>query len=166
MFLNGLKERFEQSDIECVLKRAGDGTPFERLLARLPTDINPQPIIELMFIPGLEDEIEDAKLLQMFVTLGQGIPIERRGALIRFVTHINVHLPLPGFGVMESNGLFFFKYVLAVSKSNFQNDKKVLMELYYLISFLIDKYFPHFNALVAGEITLEQAVAATKVNVG
>ncbi len=166
MFLNELKEKFEKSNIECALKQPGEGAPFERLLAVLPTDMKPQPIMELMFLPGLENEVEDARLLQMFVTLGQNIPNNRRADLIRFMTHINVYLPLPAFGFLATNGLFFHKYVLAISKSNFQNDKKVLTELYYLTSYLIDKYFPYFNALVAGEISLEEAIRATQVNAG
>jgi hypothetical protein len=166
MFLSELRDRFVQDNIECALKQAGDGTPFERLLVRLPTDIQPQPVMEMMFIPGLEEEVEDARFLQMFVTLGQNVPMARRWDLIRLSNHINVQLPLPAFGCLAPNGLFYYKYVLALSKSSFQNDQKVLMELYYMISFLIDKYFPHFNALVAGEITFEQAIEATRVNIG
>jgi hypothetical protein len=165
MFLNELKEKFEENTIECELKQPDDEASFERLLAVLPTDIKPQSIIEFMFIPGLEEEVEDAQLLQMFVTLGQNIPMNRRADLIRFMTHINVYLPLPAFGFLATKGLFFHKYVLAISKSNIQNDKKVILELYYLISYLIDKYFPYFNALVAGTISLEDAIKATQVEV-
>jgi hypothetical protein len=165
MFLNQLKEVFEENNIECALKQPNDGGPFERVLAVLPTDLKPQPIMELMFIPGLEGEIEDAQLLQMFVTLGQNIPNNRRADLIRLMTHINAYLPLPAFGFLATNGLFFYKYVLAISKSSFQNDKKVLLELYYLISYLIDKYFPYFNAIVAGTMTLEEAIKETQPKV-
>jgi hypothetical protein len=165
MLLQQLGEGFTQNNIENALKQVADNNPYERLLAVLPTNFEPKPMLEIMFIPGLEEEIEDARLLQFYVGFNDKIPIAKKSIILDFIAHINVYLPLPSFGYKEVDGLFYYKYVHAISTSSLQNDRKVIMELFYLISYFADLYYPFIQALISGDISLEDAKLKTQVKV-
>jgi hypothetical protein len=165
MQLQDLQELFSQNNIENALKKAGEDGPHEQFLAALSTNFKPNPILEIMVIPGLEDEIENARLLQFYVGFNINIDSSMKANILDFIAHINVYLPLPSFGYQEGNNSFYFKYVYPISKNNLQNDKKVIIEIYYLIAYLSDLYYPFIQALISGDISLEDAKLKTQVKV-
>lgn len=159
MRLQQLEQLFTNNNIQCRLEQATETIPYEQLKILLPTDFAPT-LLDIMFVPGLEDEIEDAQLLQFFVGFEIAVGQAKKAALLDLLAGINLYLPIPAFGYHETQDLLHFKHIQAVSKQDLKNDMKVILEVFYLISYVLDLYYPLIEAMLEGKITLEQAKAS------
>jgi len=101
-------------DEESFPSRLGEATaeiPYDTLLVALAGEEGePGWRLELSFLPGMEEQLAGAALLQCFVHLPAEVTAE--GELLRLLSRLNARLPLVGFAYVEEQRLLCLRHLL------------------------------------------------------
>jgi hypothetical protein len=89
---------------------ASPGTSHTLLVNLAGTDAEAPLWLELCYLAALEEEIENADILQCFLPILTNVAFSQHAALCRMIALLNVKLPLVGFGFQAKTGLLFFKH--------------------------------------------------------
>lgn len=151
MELKDIQNALESDNFETALQPAGEHAPMERLLVLLPNDDRDDLVVELLFIPGIEKEMESSKLLQFFVPIPCDIREQSQVELMKLLLKLNINLPLPAFGFHEEQDFVYYKYVMPLSLQDSANDLGTIVEAIWLIAYFIELYCPTIVATATGD---------------
>jgi hypothetical protein len=143
-------------DFETLFQPASEDIPLDRLLVALdnPQDDEEPYMLELLYIPGVQAELDDVKLLQFFLPLDDVLPSALAEAR-HLLTHINQQLPLVGFNLHEEGRYFFFRYVLVMPEQpRGDQDGDVVRETVWLIYYLLHNFQSSLSAIASGQQTV------------
>jgi hypothetical protein len=105
-------------------------------------------VMEIGYIPGLEEEVDSFRLLQLVVPVLEITPNYPK--YLDSVLHfMNSELVTPGFVCDPQAGLVYFRYVMPLSKDESKVDLEQLIEVLQLIFFQVKNYAPKIRATVS-----------------
>jgi hypothetical protein len=105
-------------------------------------------VMEIGYIPGLEEEVDSFRLLQLVVAVLEITPNYPK--YLDSVLHfMNSELVTPGFVCDPQAGLVYFRYVMPLSKDESKVDLEQLIEVLQLIFFQVKNYAPKIRELVS-----------------
>lgn len=104
--------------------------------------------MEIGYIPGLEEEVDSFRLLQLVVPVLEITP-DYPKYLDSVLHFMNSELVTPGFVCDPQAGLVYFRYVMPLSKDALKVDLEQLIEVLQLIFFQVKNYAPKIRELVS-----------------
>jgi hypothetical protein len=105
-------------------------------------------VMEICYIPGLEEEVDSFRLLQFVVPVLEITP-DYPKYLDSILHFMNSELVTPGFVCDPQAGLVYFRYVMPLSKDELKVDLEQLIEVLQLIFFQVKNYAPKIRELVS-----------------
>lgn len=153
-------ERLGGEGFPTRLVRAGEeGVPYDVLLAGVAGEGREAPLqMELSFVPGMEEQLEGASLLQCFVHLPAQVPDAAVPELVRLAALLNTRLPLVGFGYLEAERMACFRHVLMLPRDPAPAEALVVQTT-WIVSYLLDVFGGAVEAVAAGERSLRDALS-------
>ena len=134
--LESFAELLSQEAYQVELVPAAGDVPYDTLLVKLETWW-----LELSFLPGLEDELDDVSILQCYVALSEHIAEENRAVLERLIVKLNAKLPIVGFGLLDNPRVLFFKHNAMLPNDNQVASVQIVHELVAMTSYLIGVFY-------------------------
>jgi len=145
--LEQFAELLSREAYELQLVPAAGEVPYDTLMVKVDLFW-----LELSFLPGLEDELDDVSILQCFVALSEQTPDEK------LIIKINANLPIGSFGLLENPKVLFFKHNSMIPNNNPVAGSQIVHELVAMTGFLIGVFSEPLIKLATGEITAEEAI--------
>ena len=105
-------------------------------------------VMEIGYIPDLEEEVDAFRLLQFVVPILEIMP-DYPKYLDSILHFMNSELITPGFVCDPQSGLVYFRYVMPLSKDESKVDLEQLIEILQLIFFQVNNYAPKIQAAVS-----------------
>lgn len=158
-------------DIQAVLEtekfvtsfyEAEEEVPIDRIMLMIELEDRPPQdaqILELLFVPEMEEELEGLHLLQFFVTFQfetENLSPEIKADLKDLIITFNTNLPVGAFGYNMEHEYLYFKSMLMLPDELEDSHKKSIIQTVWLIVFQINLYFYAFEKIVNGEKTFNQ----------
>jgi hypothetical protein len=138
---------------------AGGEIPLDTLVVALPaSELEDQSWqIELSFLPGLEEDLDDVSLLQCFVPIVERVEPSAAEELLRFILTVNITLPLGSFGHLPEPGVTYLKYNCLIPHAN-EPAGQIVSEMVYMIGYMLDMFAPSLDEVALGHISAEEAL--------
>jgi hypothetical protein len=105
-------------------------------------------VMEIGYIPDLEEEVDTFRLLQFVVPVLE-ITADYPKYLDSILHFMNSELVTPGFVCDPQSGLVYFRYVMPLSKDESKVDLEQLIEILQLIFFQVKNYAPKIRGAVS-----------------
>lgn len=139
-----------------IVPAAGD-IPYDVLLVALaPEGEGDGRQLELSFLPGLEEQLAGASLLQCFVALPAEVAAEAE--LERLIARINAQLPLVGFGFWRERRLPCFRHILMLPDEP-GTAASLVVQAAWMISYLLSLFAESVADVARGHFKTEDALA-------
>lgn len=147
MDLRTIKKHLEKEGFTTSLEPATEDAPLDQLFVLLQLD-EPEVelILELAYVPGIEDELDDIKLLQFYAGLPFAVDEASIDRWMRLVLKSNLALPMMGFGINEEDGYLYFRFVLPLPKKPSNADRALVVQSAWMVFFLVERFYPVFAA--------------------
>lgn len=113
---------------------SGDNPDY--LEARLDDDYELQAVV----LPGLETELPDVRLLQLYIPLSINVSPNRQESVRSALTQVNFDVPLMGFNLHEEMGFLYFRTVQVVPASPDVGTGATLLDMVSISHFLVTRY--------------------------
>lgn len=113
--------------------------------------------LELSFVPGMEEEMEGAALLQCFVHVPAEVPPGAEDDLRRLVLRLNSRLPLVGFGWLDAERMACFRHT-AVLPADDAAAGEVVVQAAWMIGYLLSVFGGGVQAVASGRLGFEAAL--------
>jgi hypothetical protein len=124
--------------------------PYDTLLVALAgEDGEPGWLLELSFLPGMEEQLAGAALLQCFVHLPAEVTAE--GELLRLLARLNARLPLVGFTYVEEQRLLCFRHLLLLPADD-APAAALVVQATWMISYLLSLFGRSVARVAQGEM--------------
>lgn len=148
MTLEAIKDFLAKRNVNVSLK-ARQGDPLESYLELVfETKEKERFVMEIGFIPDLEEEVDAFRMLQFVVPILEITP-EYPRYLDSILHFMNSELITPGFICDPQSGLVYFRYVMPLSKDESKVDLNQLTEILQLMFFQINNYAPRIRTAVS-----------------
>ena len=124
---------------EVQLVPAAGAVPYDTLLVKLESFEKENRVwwLELSFLAGLENELDDVSILQCYVALSEHTSEENRSSLERLIVKLNANLPIGGFGLLDNPRVLFFKHNAMLPNDNQVASSQIVHELVAMTSYLL-----------------------------
>lgn len=128
-----------QEAYETQMRPAAEGVPYDTLLVRIESFEEQNRVwrLEMSFLPGLENELEDVSILQCFVSLSNEVSEEHRSSLNHLIVTLNAKLPIGGFGMLDNPRVIFFKHNALLPYDDTGVSYKIVRELIPMTNYLL-----------------------------
>ena len=137
---------------------AGPDAPQDTLLAGVTGDDGTLLYqVELSFIPGMEEQLEGASLLQCFARVPGDAAPAAEPELARLLLRLNGRIPLVGFGFLEAERMLCFRHVLVLPADPAAADALVVQTA-WLVSYLLTLFGASAAAVAAGALSADDAI--------
>uniref|UniRef100_UPI0040478E92 hypothetical protein n=1 Tax=Algoriphagus sp. TaxID=1872435 RepID=UPI0040478E92 len=148
MTLDAIKDFLAKRKVNVSLKvRQGD-TAESYLELFFETKEKESFVMEIGYIPDLEEEVDAFRMLQFVVPVLEITP-DYPKHLDSILHFMNSELITPGFVCDPQSGLVYFRYVMPISKDELKVDLEQLVEIFQLIFFQVNNYAPKIQAAVS-----------------
>jgi hypothetical protein len=120
---------------------ASETAPMDQLVVLLaPDEKGRERSLWLTPLPHLDQDLEEGlSLLQFFTTLPAQYVAETEIALEKLILQLNNTLPLGGFGLGQTEGVIYYRYVLMLGPDE-ATGGKIVGEVVMLINYLLDQF--------------------------
>jgi hypothetical protein len=139
MKLEKLKFFLLEKNVQCKLHEQGDQNTLAYMEIFFENKEKGDYVIEVAYIPDLEDEIETFDLLQFVVPIRE-IDKDYPKSIDALLHNINRELLTPGFVCNPEAGLIYFRYVMPITKNDDKVDLNEVLEILDLLFFQILQY--------------------------
>ena len=158
--LERFSELLLQEAYQTELVPAGGDVPYDTLLVRIESFEKENRVwtLELSYLAGLEDELDEVGILQCYVTLSDHISEEHRAALERLLVKLNATLPIGSFGVLENPRVVFFKHNAMLPNDSPTVSYQIVREIVPMTSYLISRFSGALLKIASGEAIVEEAL--------
>jgi hypothetical protein len=146
--LEQLQALLNEADLKTNVIKAGPNAPLETLLiglSSLEENDDRDWQLELSFVPGYAEKLENTELLQFFVCLTDRVAPTAHATLEKLLTAYNTQIPLGAFGFFKHQNLLYFRHVTLINKDDDLED--TLPEMIWMLSHVLTQYS---NAALAG----------------
>jgi hypothetical protein len=148
MTLEAIKDFLVKRNVKVTLKSRQEDAPEAYLELFFETKEKESFLMEIGYIPGLEEEVDSFRLLQFVVPVLEITP-DYPKYLDSILHFMNSELVTPGFVCNPQAGLVYFRYVMPLSKDESKVDLDQLTEVLQLIFFQIKNYAPKIRESVS-----------------
>jgi hypothetical protein len=131
-----LLEKVLSDDVYKVQRHAATGDSPDYLEARLDDDYEVQAVV----LPGLESELPDVRLLQLYIPLPIDVSPQKHEAVRSALTKVNFDVPLMGFNLHEEMNFLYFRTVQVVPASPDVGTGATLLDMVSIAHFLVTRY--------------------------
>lgn len=143
-----LETLLHEADLKTNIVKQGPNAPIETLLIALSSleekdDRDWQ--LEISFVPGYNEKLENTDLIQFFVCLTDRVSPTAHATLEKVLTAYNTQIPLGTFGFFKAQNLLYYRHVTLIHKDDDLED--TLPEIIWMISHVLTQYS---NAALAG----------------
>jgi len=151
MELRDIQKCLDQEGFSTSFQVANPEQPLDQLFVLLELEERDvQLALELVYVPDVEEEFENVKLLQFFVMLPFEIQEADAAQVRKSILQLNLNLPLMAFGFHEVDEYLYFRHVLMLPIATGESDKDVIVQTTWLVYYLITKFYPAIEEIVAG----------------
>lgn len=161
--LSLLNNILKEEDFATFLMPVSEDNLFERLFVSLGQDDKSRDFtLQIHFINdvtnalGVDDDPEDAFILQFFLLLPYTIAKNQINEVSRVILTLNRILPVGSFGLSEDDGLAYFQYNLTCAERTV--DEKVLKEVVSIIGFFSSEFSVRIEQAAEGKITRDALI--------
>jgi hypothetical protein len=144
-----IKKILEDNNVNFVFHSKSENLPVDKIDIELIIDNYPENlpnILELVFVPGIEEVTDGLSLLQFYVALN--LEITKKDAvrvdLMKLMTDINYTLAAGAFILSLNENLIYLKYNLAVDRSQDKDLELKISRTIWLIKRHFDTYTNSF----------------------
>jgi hypothetical protein len=148
MTLEAIKDFLEKRNVKVSLKSGLDNTVESYLELFFETKEQESFVMEIGYVPDLEEEVDAFRMLQFVVPILEITP-EYPRYLDSILHFMNSELITPGFVCDPQSGLVYFRYVMPISKDESKVDLNQLTEILQLMFFQINNYAPRIRTAVS-----------------
>lgn len=153
-----LDHRLAQQGLPTHLLPEGDEVPYDTLLVGVGDGKEQSWRLELSFLPGLQEELDEVSILQCFAPVvdlsGKPPPPDLRTLILR----INPKLPLGSFGVLDSPPIVFWKHNALLHDAQAQTNAQIVEELVMLAGYLLTLFTRALTRVARGELDVAAAL--------
>ncbi|MCD6066927.1 MAG: hypothetical protein K0S33_1753 [Bacteroidetes bacterium] len=150
LIAEGFEVRSNTIDIE------GIAVPTLTVLIELEGKEKKQGIdLELMFVPGIDDQLEGCHILQCFIVLADSIDSyapEKREELAAALSAFNMNLPLGAYGVLDQDQLFYYKHMIMMPSEMNEATKASLIQSIWMVCFVQNQCYPIIETILDKEM--------------
>jgi hypothetical protein len=139
MKLEKIKNFLLEKNVHCELHEQGDQNTLAYMEIFFEDKEKGDYVIEIAYVPDLEEEIETFNLLQFVVPIRE-INKDYPTSIDALLHNINRALLTPGFVCDPEAGLVYFRYVMPLSKNEDKVNFDEVLEILDLIFFQILQY--------------------------
>jgi hypothetical protein len=148
MTLEAIKDFLVKRNVKVSLKSAQADPAESYLELFFETKEKESFVMEIGYIPDLEEEVDAFRMLQFIVPVLEITP-EYPKYLDSILHFMNGELITPGFVCDPQAGLVYFRYVMPLSKDESKVDLNQLTEILQLMFFQINNYAPRIRTAVS-----------------
>jgi len=148
MTLEAIKDFLVKRNVKVTLKSRQEDSLEIYLELFFETKKKESFVMEIGYIPGLEEEVDSFRLLQLVVPVLEITP-DYPKYLDSILHFMNSELVTPGFVCDPQSGLVYLRYVMPLSKDELKVDLEQLIEVLQLIFFQVKNYAPKIRELVS-----------------
>ena len=148
MTLEAIKDFLVKRNVKVTLKSRQEDSLEVYLELFFETKEKESFVMEIGYIPGLEEEVDSFRLLQFVVPVLEITP-DYPKYLDSILHFMNSELVTPGFVCDPQAGLVYFRYVMPLSKDDSKVDLEQLIEVLQLVFFQVKNYAPKIRATVS-----------------
>jgi hypothetical protein len=148
MTLEAIKDFLVNRNVKVTLKSRQEDSLEIYLELFFETKKKESFVMEIGYIPGLEEEVDSFRLLQFVVPVLEITPGYPK-YLDSILHFMNSELVTPGFVCDPQAGLVYFRYVMPLSKDELKVDLEQLIEVLQLIFFQVKNYAPKIRESVS-----------------
>jgi hypothetical protein len=139
-----------EEDFPSRLVEATEEVPYDTLLVAVAgEDGEPGWRLELSFLPGMEEQLDGASLLQCFVQVPAAVAAE--GELLRLLARLNTRLPLVGFAYLEEQRMVCFRHLLMLPADD-ETSAALVVQTTWMISYLLTLFANPVACVAQGEM--------------
>ena len=138
-----LLEKVLTEDVYKVQRHAATADTPDYLEARLDDDYELQAVV----LPGLESELPDVRLLQLYIPLPIDVSRDKHEAVRRALTQVNFDVPLMGFNLHEEMSFLYFRTVQVVPASPDVGTGATLLDMVSIAHYLVTRYAEPLGAI-------------------
>ncbi|MDQ1685440.1 MAG: hypothetical protein QOC82_2177 [Frankiaceae bacterium] len=131
-----LLEKVLSEDVYKVQRHAATAETPDYLEARLDDDFELQAVV----LPGLESELPDVRLLQLYIPLPIDVSTDKHEAVRSALTQVNFDVPLMGFNLHEEMSFLYFRTVQVVPASPDVGTGATLLDMVSIAHYLVTRY--------------------------
>jgi hypothetical protein len=139
MKLETIKDFLSEKNVNCILHDQGEQNPLAYMEIFFEDKEKGDYIIEIAYIPDLEDEIDTFSLMQFVVPIRE-LEKDYPKSIDALLHNINRALLTPGFVCDPEAGLVYFRYVMPLSKDDSKVDLNEVLEIIDLLFFQVVQY--------------------------
>lgn len=148
MTLEAIKDFLAKRKVNVSLKARQGDTAESYLELVFETKEKERFVMEIGYIPDLEEEVDAFRMLQFVVPILEITP-DYPKYLDSILHFMNSELITPGFVCDPQSGLVYFRYVMPLSKDESKVDLEQLIEILQLIFFQVNNYAPKIRVAVS-----------------
>lgn len=153
------QQTLSDSGFATQLVAGAPGLPGEQLLVALSADeAGRERQLLITLYEALKDDLDDVHLLQYFAQVPIMVAPEHRDELARYLTLVNVRLPIGAYGFLY-NGMVFFR-AMAMMPADDTSWSKLVSEYLFITVFALDSFGDGVISVASGEMTAQQATDA------
>ena len=148
MTLEAIKDFLVKRNVKVTLKSRQEDSLEVYLELFFETKEKESFVMEIGYIPGLDEEVDSFRLLQFVVPVLEITPDYPKyvDSILHFM---NSELVTPGFVCDPQAGLVYFRYVMPLSKDDSKVDLEQLIEVLQLIFFQVKNYAPKIRESIS-----------------
>ncbi|GAB4477645.1 MAG: hypothetical protein OHK0057_27620 [Thermoflexibacter sp.] len=117
-------------------------------------------MMEIMFVPQMEKELDGLHLVQYFILLpidDPKITEKARQTLKEVIFAINFNLPTGAFGYNRQDKFFFYKTMLMLSQKPDTEGIKSIAQTAWLAAYQINMVYPILEMIIKNNLGVEEA---------
>jgi hypothetical protein len=137
----------------------GDDVPYDTLLVGIDGEDEAQAWrLELSFLPGLEEDLEEVSILQCFVPVILVAEPAVLPVLRELLITINPQLPLGSFGLLQNPDAVYWKHNALLHNAQTAANAVVVAEIVTLTGYLLSLFAAALTGVAQGEIGVAEAM--------
>jgi hypothetical protein len=136
----------------------GEQVPYDVLLVGVSdADETRQWQLELSFIPGMEENLDGAALLQCFAPLAGEVPPAAEDGLLRLIARLNAKLPIIGFGWLNAERMACFRHVAVLPRDD-EAASELVEQAVWLTAYLLSVFAAAVEDVASGARSFDEAL--------
>jgi len=113
----------------------------------LETQLDDDYELQAVVLPGLESELPDVRLLQLYIPMIMDVSPAKHDAVRSALTQVNFDVPLMGFNLHEEMSFLYFRTVQVVPASPDVGTGATLLDMVSIAHYLVTRYAEPLGAI-------------------
>lgn len=133
----------------------GIDVPTLNILIELEDKTEEQGLdLNLLFVPGIDDQLEGCHILQMFIVLAESIDTfakEKIQQLNNTLAEFNFNLPIGSYGVRDKNQMLYYKHMMMLPIEMNEGSRSSFIQSIWMVAFVQNQCYPIIEGILDKE---------------